>query len=99
MNRQKEKEKYQLLFSKIFWMMKAIKMMTIIIIQIVKKRNIMMMMRRRRKRRRSTLCYIERPNDDEPNLPNIINSINSNYSFIWIILWILQLMMQAKPKY
>ena len=24
----------------------------------------------------------ERPNDDEPNLPNIINSINSNYSFI-----------------
>ena len=25
----------------------------------------------------------ERPNDDEPNLPNIINSINSNYSFIW----------------
>ena len=57
-NRQKEKEKYPLLFSKIFWMMKAIKMMTIIIIQIVKKRNIMMMMRRRRKRRRSTLCYI-----------------------------------------
>src|SRR6266496_4199585 len=54
----KRKEKYQLLFSKIFWMMKAIKMITIIIIQIVKKRNIMMMMRRRRKRRRSTLCYI-----------------------------------------
>src|SRR5436190_4001925 len=54
----KRKEKYPLLFSKIFWMMKAIKMMTIIIIQIVKKRNIMMMMRRRRKRRRSTLCYI-----------------------------------------
>src|SRR5256885_15256567 len=54
----KRKEKYPLLFSKIFWMMKAIKMMTIIIIQIVKKRNIMIMMRRRRKRRRSTLCYI-----------------------------------------
>src|SRR5207248_50278 len=39
----KRNEKYPLLFSKIFWMMKAIKMITIIIIQIVKKRNIMMM--------------------------------------------------------
>ena len=38
----------------------------------------------------------ERPNDDEPNLPNIINSINSNYSFIWIILWILQYQQQYR---
>src|SRR6266496_6636651 len=38
----------------------------------------------------------ERSNDDEPNLPNIINSINSNYSFIWIILWILQYQQQYR---
>ena len=24
----------------------------------------------------------KRPNDDKPNFPNIINSINSNYNFI-----------------
>ena len=53
----------------------------------------MMMMRRRRRRR---LHSTERPNDDEPNLPNIINSINSNYSFIWIILWILQYQQQYR---
>src|SRR5437764_12752183 len=38
----------------------------------------------------------ERPNDNESNLPNIINSINSNYSFIWIILWILQYQQQYR---
>jgi hypothetical protein len=38
----------------------------------------------------------ERLNDNEPNLPNIINSINSNYSFIWIILWILQYQQQYR---
>src|SRR3989440_8080124 len=42
------------------------------------------------------LHLTERPNDDEPNLPNIINSINSNYSFIWIILWILQYQQQYR---
>jgi len=43
-----------------------------------------------------TLHSTIRPNDDEPNLPNIINSINSNYSFIWIILWILQYQQQYR---